>query len=101
MPSSFEPCGISQMLALRAGQPCLVHGVGGLRDTIIDNKTGFVFRGDNPTERADALVATAQSALKLFRKKSPAWQIMRETAAAARFAWNHSIDAYLKQLYKI
>jgi len=101
MPSSFEPCGISQMLALRAGQPCLVHGVGGLRDTIIDNKTGFVFSGDSPIERADALVATAQRALKLFRKKSPVWQTMRETAAATRFAWNNSIDAYLKQLYKI
>jgi starch synthase len=101
MPSSFEPCGISQMLALRAGQPCLVHGVGGLRDTIIDNKTGFVFGGDSPTELADALVATAQSAQKLFKKKSPAWQTMRETAAATRFEWVHSIDAYLNQLYTI
>jgi starch synthase len=101
MPSSFEPCGISQMLALRAGQPCLVHGVGGLRDTIIDNKTGFVFGGDSPTELADALVATAQRAQKLFKKKSPAWQTIRETAAATRFEWAHSIDAYLKQLYTI
>ena len=53
MPSSFEPCGISQMLALRAGQPCLVHHVGGLRDTVKDNGTGFVFSGETPTEQAD------------------------------------------------
>jgi len=101
MPSSFEPCGISQMLALRAGQPCLVHGVGGLRDTIVDNQTGFVFEGDSPTEQADALVASAQSAQKLFKKKSPGWQNMRKAAAATRFEWAASIDAYLNQLYKL
>src|SRR6056300_946863 len=48
MPSSFEPCGISQMLAMRAGQPCLVHAVGGLLDTVTDGSDGFVFSGDNP-----------------------------------------------------
>jgi starch synthase len=100
MPSSFEPCGISQMLALRAGQPCLVHGVGGLRDTIVDNRTGFVFSGKNPTEQADALVATLQRALNQQRKRSAKWRNMRKAAAAARFTWGDSVDAYLRQLYQ-
>jgi len=99
MPSSFEPCGISQMLALRAGQPCLVHHVGGLRDTVKDNSTGFVFTGDNPTAQADALVSSVQRALNQFQKKSSKWQSMCKAAAAARFEWADSIDAYIKQLY--
>lgn len=101
MPSSFEPCGISQMLALRAGQPCLVHRVGGLRDTIIDNKTGYVFSGSNQTEQADAMVSTVQRALTQHQKKSSKWQTMCETAAEVRFEWAGSVDAYLTQLYKI
>lgn len=100
MPSSFEPCGISQMLALRAGQPCLVHHVGGLRDTVKDNITGFTFTGNNLTEQADALVSTVQRALNQFQKKSTKWKTMRKTAAAARFEWADSIDAYLKHLYQ-
>ena len=101
MPSSFEPCGISQMLALRAGQPCLVHQVGGLRDTVKDNTTGFVFTGRTRTEQADALLATWQRALNLYRNKPRKWQSMRKAAAKARFEWADSIDAYLTKLYKI
>ena len=100
MPSSFEPCGISQMLALRAGQPCLVHHVGGLRDTVKDNSTGFAFTGNNLTEQADALVSTVQRALNQFQKKSSKWRTMRKAAAAARFEWATSIDAYIKDLYR-
>ena len=101
MPSSFEPCGISQMLALRAGQPCLVHRVGGLNDTIIDNKTGYVFSGDGLTEQADAMVEGVSRAIRQHQKKSAKWQNMCKAAAAARFEWADSIDAYLKQLYKL
>ena len=45
MPSSFEPRGISQMLAMRDGQPCVVHHTGGLKDTVQDGRTGFAFNG--------------------------------------------------------
>jgi starch synthase len=100
MPSSFEPCGISQMLAMRAGQPCLVHATGGLRDTVVDSRTGFSFSGDNPAARADALVATLQRARELFIDKPAAWRKMQKAAAAARFSWDDSVDAYLKQLYQ-
>lgn len=100
MPSSFEPCGISQMLALRAGQPCLVHHVGGLRDTVRDNETGFVFDGDSPTEQADNLVAAMQRALARFQDNPAKWKAMRKAAAAQRFEWGDSVDAYLKYLYR-
>lgn len=100
MPSSFEPCGISQMIALRAGQPCLVHKVGGLRDTVVNNKTGFAFSGKSLTEQADAMVSTVQRAMKSHQKNPQKWQKMRNAAAAARFEWDDSINAYLNQLYK-
>ena len=101
MPSSFEPCGISQMLALRAGQPCLVHEVGGLRDTVIDGKTGFTFSGNEQTAQADALAATVKRAVTQHRRKPDSWKNMRKAAAATRFEWADSIDAYLKYLYKV
>ena len=100
MPSSFEPCGISQMLAMRAGQPCLVHHVGGLRDTVEDNVTGFTFTGNNPTGQADNLIATLQRAL-VAKSKPEKWQAMRKKAAAKRFSWTDSIDLYQKQLYEL
>ena len=100
MPSSFEPCGISQMLALRAGQPCLVHHVGGLRDTVRDSETGFTFTGNNLTEQADQLVATLQRALTVYDDDATQWQALCQTAAAQRFRWSDSITAYLEQLYQ-
>ena len=65
MPSSFEPCGISQMIAMRHGQPCIVHSVGGLRDTVTHGKTGFVFDGDTQVEQADRFVEGTLDALTL------------------------------------
>jgi len=100
MPSSFEPCGISQMLAMRAGQPCLVHHVGGLRDTVQDGVNGFAFTGTGIGRQASALVEAARSALALRRGEPERWQRVRAAAAAARFPWEDTARAYLEQLYR-
>jgi starch synthase len=99
MPSSFEPCGISQMLAMRAGQPCVVHGVGGLNDTVTDGENGFVFGGRTPREQADAFVARVAHAIALRRDDPLAWDSVRDAARNARFDWKSSAEQYIRQLY--
>ena len=99
MPSSYEPCGLSQMLAMRAGQPCLVHAVGGLVDTVQNGKNGFVFDGGNLTEKADQLVLTARTALQLNRIKQREWKQIEILASRARFLWAESAAKYLERLY--
>ncbi len=99
MPSSFEPCGISQMLAMRAGQPCVVHGVGGLHDTVESGTTGFVFAGATRREQAAAFVGCVEQALKLRHDHPNQWQKIRQQAAARRFDWASSARQYIGQLY--
>jgi starch synthase len=94
MPSSFEPCGISQMLAMRAGMPCVVHGVGGLRDTVEDGVTGFMFGGASPAEQAEAFVAATRRALTLKRKAPGQWRSMGERAGRQRFDWDLAAAEY-------
>jgi starch synthase len=99
MPSSFEPCGISQMLAMRSGQPCVVHGVGGLHDTVESGSTGFVFAGATRREQAVAFVDCVQHALQLRHDHPNRWQKIRKRAAAQRFDWASSANQYIRQLY--
>lgn len=99
MPSSFEPCGISQMLAMRGAQPCIVHGVGGLRDTVDDGVTGFVFDGDSPASQAEAFVNTTMRALNLRSTDPLGWKGICQAAAARRFDWTSSASATIKTLY--
>lgn len=98
MPSSFEPCGISQMLSMRAGQPCLVHHVGGLRDTVIDGKNGFAFSGDTLQAQAQNMVTSFVKALKTRKLKK--WQTLCNNAAKARFRWEDAAAQYQQLLYK-
>lgn len=99
MPSSFEPCGISQLLAMRAGQPCLVNRVGGLRDTITPNKTGFAFEGEDAFEQATAMVSAFEEALRVFTTSEDIWLGICKAAAKVRFTWEKSAQEYLDQLY--
>lgn len=100
MPSSFEPCGISQMLAMRAGQPCLVNAVGGLKDTVVHNKTGFCFSGNNAEEQAVAMVAELTRLLDVYESNPQEWKQVSDAAKAERFTWENSATDYIGLLYR-
>lgn len=99
MPSSFEPCGISQMLAMRAGQPCLAHEVGGLKDTIADNKNGYLFSGPSLSAQSAAMIERFKQVL-LQREQQPASYLkISLTASKERFNWQDSAEQYMTELY--
>ncbi len=99
MPSSFEPCGISQMLAMRRAQPCVVHDVGGLRDTVDDGRTGFVFRGEGSQEQAGNFVAAVHRALAIKSDDNKRWQDICIAAASKRFSWDEAAKQTVGELY--
>lgn len=99
MPSSFEPCGIGQMLALRDGQPCLVHAVGGLKDTVQHLHNGFCFTGETLAEQSHNLVTEFDHALCVYCQHPKQWAEMSANASASRFSWKDSTKAYLERLY--
>ena len=99
MPSSFEPCGISQMLAMRAGQPCLVHGVGGLCDTVKDNDNGFVFTGKSLLEQASNMLHRFETILQINDSNPGQLQKISSQAAQERFLWRDVAKEYIRVLY--
>ncbi|HYQ87465.1 MAG TPA: glycogen/starch synthase [Bacteroidota bacterium] len=99
MPSLFEPCGISQMLAMREGQPCVVHAVGGLKDTVIDGVNGFHFTGATFSEKVDHFLQIVDKALRIFTTDRAGWDRISSEAAKARFTWESSARKYVELLY--
>lgn len=99
MPSSFEPCGIGQMIAMREGQPCVVHAVGGLKDTVIDRLNGFQFSGSTLREQADNLIETTGRAIRMAVEDPAGWKTLCNNASEARFTWEKSARQYSELLY--
>ena len=99
MPSSFEPCGISQLLAMREGTPCLVHQVGGLKDTIAEGVNGFTFTGNSPKQQSQQLLTALQRALAVYHNEPSQWQTLCAQAKNTRFDWHQVAVSYLEQLY--
>lgn len=99
MPSSFEPCGNSQMLAMRGATPCIVHHVGGLKDTVRLEVNGFAFTGSSVAQQTSAMLAVIAKACERVRADDENWQQTKARAAEARFTWDSVIEQYLKKLY--
>jgi len=89
MPSRFEPCGQGQMIALRYGTPPIVHRVGGLADTVIDEATepgagtGFSFSGASTS----GLLAACDAAMRIRETGGPAWDGLLDRGMAVDFDW--------------
>ncbi|MEW5718694.1 MAG: glycogen synthase [Chloroflexota bacterium] len=94
MPSRYEPCGLSQMIAMRYGCIPVVRAVGGLRDTVRDvargRGTGFVFFESTP----EAIIETLQRAQALFVQPRR-WQVVQRRAMRQDFSWRTSARAYV------
>ncbi|SHI90357.1 starch synthase [Arenibacter nanhaiticus] len=101
MPSLFEPCGISQMLAMRNGHPCLVHQTGGLKDTVKHLKTGFCFDGESYDEKIRNMNEVLAQVLDIFTNDKTQWKKIQDNARKMRFTWEKSVDDYYKYLYSI
>lgn len=97
MPSLFEPCGLSQMIAMRYGTLPIVRETGGLKDTVIPYNqytgegTGFSFTHFNGDEMADAVFRAA----RVFWDNRDAFNGLVENAMKADFSWKRSADAYI------
>ena len=94
MPSRYEPCGTSQMIAMRYGCVPLVRAVGGLHDTVTDSETGFVFVDSKVKSFNDTL----RRAIKLYPDRSY-WEKLQKAGMALDFSWPNSARKYL-ELYK-
>jgi len=90
MPSRYEPCGLAQMIAMRYGCIPVARATGGLKDTIENNKTGFLFEGND----GDAMAVGLKQALKLFPQKNK-WQALQTNAMNTDFSWQNSASDYL------
>ena len=97
MPSKFEPCGLSQIIAMRYGTLPIVRETGGLKDTVqpynefTGEGTGFSFGNFNGDEMGDAVFRAA----RLFWDNRDAWNQLVTQAMSQDFSWTRSADKYL------
>jgi starch synthase len=90
MPSSFEPCGLGQLIAMRYGTVPVVRNTGGLGDTVVDGETGFVFQ----ERTSEEFMLACQHAVTGFRDRAK-WRKMVKSALNADFSWSRSAHKYV------
>ncbi len=100
MPSRYEPCGLTQLYAMRYGTLPIVHAVGGLRDTVVPTTrqtladgtaTGFAYEHDT----LDGLKWAVDQALQLYYREPATWRQLQQHGMAQDFSWAKSARQYL------
>ena len=103
MPSKSEPCGLSQMNAMRYGTIPVVHATGGLKDTVppVDGNgeggLGFTFQSYN----ADDFYGALKRCLDLYRDQPEKFKALRETCMTQDFSWDKPAGRYMDLFYKM
>lgn len=101
MPSQFEPCGLSQMIAMRYGTVPIVRETGGLRDTVLSYNefngegNGFTFFNYN----AHDMLHTIERAVSYYKNQPDVWRKLQQRGMQGDYSWKHSAEEYLK-LYR-
>ncbi len=98
MPSQFEPCGLSQMIAMRYGTVPIVRETGGLRDTVLSynefsgDGNGFTFFNYN----AHDMLHTIERAVDFYRNHPDTWKLLQQRGMNGDYSWTHSAGEYVK-----
>ena len=98
MPSQFEPCGLSQMIAMRYGTVPIVRETGGLRDTVLSYNefsgegNGFTFFNYN----AHDMLHTIERAVDYYLHHQDIWKIIQRRGMEGDYSWTHSAGEYMK-----
>ena len=99
MPSKSEPCGLSQMVAVRYGSIPIIRETGGLKDSITDcgdgEGNGFTFQTYNVEDMIDAI----NRGINLYNNEKDEWAVLVERAMKCDFSWGRSANEYIR-LYK-
>lgn len=88
VPSKEEPCGLTQMIAMRYGTIPIVRDVGGLKDSVTDQKNGFSFHTDQASLHA------IDRALQIFTKNPEGWHTLQKNALETDFSWKEQNQLY-------
>lgn len=94
-PSRFEPCGLTQMIAMRYGTIPIVRATGGLVDTVVDGVDGFAFKEYSSQALADQI----ERALNTYRREPEVREMMVKAAMVKDFSWDESAEKYA-QVYR-
>ncbi|MCX6038820.1 MAG: glycosyltransferase, partial [Chloroflexi bacterium] len=89
MPSRYEPCGLAQMIAMRYGCVPVVRATGGLKDTVQEGRTGFLFQEAAAGSMLDAL----ERALTVYARPEK-WQHFQSNGLKEDFSWPRSARQY-------